>query len=145
MVTQSMVTHHPLAKDEPMAGATQDPPSSAASVNSTTSLETSLESTLVRSAGTFTVSAREHSRTAIARPCWDSTPTRGAEGTGSTSAGNSRPETGTEDGGDVKMDYDWADTSPERTGNPPRTSHTRQADSIVTGSLSPPPPGYPSK
>ena len=124
--TQSMVTHHPLTKDEPMDDATQDPSSSAASVNSTTSLETSLGSTLVHSAGTVTVSAREHSRTTIARPRWDSTPTRRAEGMGSTSAGNSRPKTETEDGRDVDMDYDRTDASPERTGNTPQTSsHTR--------------------
>ena len=38
-VTQSMITHHPLTKDEPMANATQDPPLSAASVDSTASPE----------------------------------------------------------------------------------------------------------
>ena len=138
---QQMITHHPLTKDEPMTDVTQDPPSSAASVDSTTSAETSFGSTPVRSitpVGTVTVSVRERSGTIIARPRWDSTlapPTRRAEASGSTSTDNSRPETETEDDGDVDMDRDRADTSPERTGNPPQTSpHTRRAVGIVTDS-----------
>jgi hypothetical protein len=128
-----------------MTDATQDPPSSAASADSTTSAETSFGSTPVRSitpVGTVTVSARERSGTIIARPRWDPTlapPTRRAEASGSTSTDNSRPETETEDDGDVDMDRDRADTSPERAGNPPQTSpHTRRAVGIVTDS--PPPP-----
>jgi len=124
-----------------MTDATQDPPSSAASVDSTTSAETSFGSTPVRSitpVGTVTVSARERSGTIIARTHWDSTlapPTRRAEASGSTSTDNSRPETETEDDGDVDMDRDRADTSPERVGNPPQTSpHTRRAVGIVTDS-----------
>ena len=131
----------PLTKDEPMTDVTQDPPSSAASVDSTTSSETSFGNTPVRSitpAGTVTVSVRERSGTIIARPHWDSTlapPTRRAEASGSTSTDNSRPETETEDDGDVDMDRDRADTSPERAGNPPQTSpHTRRAVGIVTDS-----------
>jgi len=124
-----------------MTDATQDPPSSAASVDSTTSAETSFGSTPVRSitpVGTVTVSARERSGTIIARTHWDSTlapPTRRAEASGSTSTDNSRPETETEDDGDVDMDRDRADTSPERAGNIPQTSpHTRRAVGIVTDS-----------
>ena len=122
-----------------MTDVTQDPPSSTASVDSTTSSETSFGNTPVRSitpAGTVTVSVRERSGTIIARPHWDSTlapPTRRAEASGSTSTDNSRPETETEDDGDVDMDRDRADTSPERVGNLPQTSsHTRRAVSIVS-------------
>ena len=123
-----------------MTDATPSPPSSAASVDSTTSAETSFGSTPVRSitpVGTVAVSARECSGTIIARPHWDSTlapPTRKAEASGSTSTDNSRPETETEDDGDVDMDRNRADTSPERAGNPPQTSHTRRAVGIITNS-----------
>lgn len=123
-----------------MTDHSQDPPSSAASVDSTTSAETSFGGTPVRSvtpAGTVTVSVRERSGTIIARPHWDSTlapPTRRTHASGSTSTDNSRPETETEDDGDVDMDRDRADTSPERTENPQTSPHTRRAVGIVTDS-----------
>lgn len=123
-----------------MTDATHDPPSSATSIGSTTSAETSFGGTPVRSVtpvGTVTVSVRERSGTIIARPHWDSTlapPARRAGASGSTSTDNSRPETETEDDGDVDMDRDRADTSPERTGNPQTSPHTRRAVGIVIDS-----------
>ena len=123
-----------------MTDHSQDPPSSAASVDSTTSAETSFGGTPIRSvtpAGTVTVSVRERSGTIVARPHWDSTlapPTRRTHASGSTSTDNSRPETETEDDGDVDMDRDRADTSPERTENTQNSPHTRRAVGIVTDS-----------
>ena len=124
-----------------MANATQDPPLSAASVDSTASPETSFGSAPVCSItpiGTVTTPARERSGTIIVRPRWDSTlapPMRRAEASGSTSTDDSQPETETEDDEDVNIDRDRAHTSPECLGNPPQTSpHTRRAAGIITGS-----------
>ena len=124
-----------------MANATQDPPLSAASVDSTASPETSFGSAPVCSItpiGTVTTPARERSGTVIVRPRWDSTlapPMRRAEASGSTSTDDSQPETETEDDEDVNIDRDRAHTSPECLGNPPQTSpHTRRAAGIITGS-----------
>lgn len=128
------------------------PPSDAASAaagsdaDTSTSTDTSRNQTPAGSntpTATVEVPGRDRSGTIIARPIWDTTTlpprrnirTRDRQGTVSvsTSRGVSRPETETEDDGDVELDNDPAqettDNSPER----PQTSPlTRRAVAIVS-------------